>query len=443
MNIYFLAFIISILAIIYIWISKRSYQKIRTREDYFLMGRKLNFIPLFMTFLATMFGGGILVGIAEEAYYKGWVVMFFPLGVLLGCIVLGLGFGKKLRILNIDTIPHIFYAIYDSKMLRCISASFSIIALYFILVAQGIAIQSFFVTIGITNYIYFLLFWLFFVGYTVVGGLRAVIDTDVIQIIFVFIGLILILFSLKIEQITAVFSVSDSFNISKISWTSWLLMPLCSILMGQDMGQRCLAAKNSRIIAPSVILAGVLVVCGAVLAIIFGMLARFLQVDVVSGTNILFFSVQALTSPIITNIFIAIVFMAIMSTSDSVLCAISSNICSDFPIMNAMKTKDQLNLSRVITFCVGMSALICISLFDSVVNALIFSSELYASALFVPIFMNVMFSSYSKNAVIASIIVGAFSFIILNIFFIDYPTAVITLILSFTVYVSVRFFSLR
>ncbi|NRA74041.1 MAG: sodium:solute symporter family protein [Rickettsiales bacterium] len=443
MNIYFLISIIS-LFVLYIWIGKQASKKVKTNLDYFLMGRKLTFFPLSMTMLATMLGGGTLVGAAQEAYSRGWIVLIYPLGTFLGCVALSLGFGAKLRRFNIITVPQVFDVIYNSKALRCLAATFSIISLYFILVAQGIAMKGFFVTIGITNSIYFLLFWLVFVGYTVVGGLKAVVDTDIIQVVLIFVGLFLAIFSLNLDQVTTTFVVKKSFFSTKgIPWSSWLLMPLCFMLMGQDMGQRCMAAKSPRIIAPASIFAGVCLLIGSGIAILFGMLARSSGVEILSSSNILYSTVQILTTPIVTNLFIATILMAITSTADSLLCAVSSNVCSDFPIIANMQPKKQLTTAKIVTFCIGVSVLICMSLFNSVVDALMFSYEFSVSTLFVPIVMSVVSSNCSKNSAIGAIIAGIIGFFVFRIYFTDYPRELMTLILSFSTYILVKFLENR
>src|SRR5262245_61831723 len=71
-------------------------KKLKDRDDYYLAGRKISIFPLMMTFLATQVGGGVVLGAAEEAYLFGWTVLFYPLGAVLGLIILGAGLGRRL-----------------------------------------------------------------------------------------------------------------------------------------------------------------------------------------------------------------------------------------------------------------------------------------------------------------------------------------------------------
>ncbi|NGX35447.1 MAG: Sodium/glucose cotransporter, partial [Candidatus Anoxychlamydiales bacterium] len=189
MNIPFFLVMIALLGSIYIWIGKRSSKDVETNDDYFLMGRKLNFFQLSLTLLATQVGGGSLLGAAQEAYQKGWIVLFYPLGACLGLFALGMGFGGKLRKLNISTIAEIFEKIYKSRHQRFLASGLSIVALFFILVAQGIAAQKFFIGMNLQSPIIFILFWAILIAYTVMGGLKAVVNTDILQALFILITL--------------------------------------------------------------------------------------------------------------------------------------------------------------------------------------------------------------------------------------------------------------
>ncbi|NGX53954.1 MAG: Sodium/pantothenate symporter, partial [Chlamydiae bacterium] len=139
MNIPLFIFLLSSLGVAFIWLGKKASGQVKSQEDYFLGGRSLGLFPLAMTLLATQLGGGVLMGGAEEAYRSGWMVICYPLGAVLGLLLLGLGFGAKLRRLNITTIAEIFEKIDGSKRLRKAASSLSFISLFMILVGQGIS----------------------------------------------------------------------------------------------------------------------------------------------------------------------------------------------------------------------------------------------------------------------------------------------------------------
>src|SRR5262249_3717997 len=110
------------------WASKN----INNKEDYFLAGKNVKLFPLMMTFLATQVGGGVILGAAEEAYHFGWPVLFYPLGAVLGLIILGSGVGRRLAEYPVSTVAQIFEQVYQSVLLRRLVAILSVVSLFMI-----------------------------------------------------------------------------------------------------------------------------------------------------------------------------------------------------------------------------------------------------------------------------------------------------------------------
>src|ERR1700722_17712789 len=107
MNIYLFVILLFCLQFFYWMLGKRASKGVMDQEEYFLAGKSVSFFPLMMTFLATQVGGGVILGAAEEAYRYGWSVLLYPLGAALGLIVLGIGAGRKLAGLGVNTIAEI------------------------------------------------------------------------------------------------------------------------------------------------------------------------------------------------------------------------------------------------------------------------------------------------------------------------------------------------
>ena len=432
MNISLFITVATLLGSIYIWIGKSASQNIKTNDDYYLMGRKLSYFQLALTLLATQLGGGTLIGAAQEAYQKGWIVLLYPLGNCLGLCFLGLKFGAKLRELNISTIAEIFEKIYSSRPLRYIASSLSIIALFFVLTAMVIAARFFFASMGLENPLIFIIFWSILIAYTVMGGLKAVVNTDILQALFIIGSIAIAFFSIKFTSISMpVSEITNSFGFSKIPWMGWLFLPLLFTLIEQDMGQRCFAAKNSKIIPFSAVTAGVsLLICSSV-AIYFGILAKRYNLQFSDGASILLESVKTFTNPFVTTLFMGAIFMAVISTADSILCSISSNLSYDFLSLKKINSNKQLKLSRLLTLCTGLISLAVGFFFNNVVAMLILSYEFYVCTLFVPIVAAIWMKNPSKLAAFLSIIAGALGFITFRFITPPIPKELLTISLSF------------
>jgi SSS family solute:Na+ symporter len=429
MNITLFLSVVVLLTCAYVWIGKRASNELETTDDYFLMGRKLSLFPLMFTLLATQLGGGTLLGAAQEAYSKGWIVLLFPLGTCLGLFVLGMGFGKKLRDLNVSTLAEVFEKIFLSQLLRKIASILSMLSLFFILVSQGIAAKKFFITLGLENPLFFISFWSVLIIYTVMGGFKAVVYTDVLQAGFILVVIAITFIFADFSNIQTARELSTlSFEFSQVPWTAWLLMPLLFILIEQDMGQRCFAAKKGGSISIATISSGILLMACSSFAIYFGIVGKELGISISDNESILLSTVEALCNPTVVTLFVAALFMAVVSTADSLLCSISSNLTCDF-----MKSKN-VSFSRFLTLLIGIGSLALTFIFDNVISMLVLSYELSVCILFIPTLLAILLKQPSKQGAVTSIIAGSLSFIFLSYYSVGFPKELFCLGISLSSY---------
>ena len=173
---------------------------------------------------------------------------------------------------------------------------------------------------------------------------------------------------------------------------------------------------------------------GSGIAIMFGVIAKEKGIVVKAGTTILAAAIEEFTNPTVATLFMATIIMAIVSTADSLLCSISSHLCCDLFATEAMPPKKKLRLSRGLTFVTGLSALVLVFYFESVVTMLMLSYELSVSVLFVPVLMAVLRKKPSAKGAIGAVISGALGFCLFRIYAPFLPKEVLTLLLSLAGY---------
>lgn len=404
MNISLFLFVLFGLQVVCFLASLRSSKDIATGEDYFLANRKVRLLPLMMTFVATQVGGGLVLGAAEEAYKFGWSVLFYPLGASIGLVLLGLGMGRKLAEMQVSTIAELLEVIYDSKILRKVASLLSILSLFMILAAQFIASHKFMVTLGITNELYFIGFWGIVIIYTAFGGLKAVITSDLIQATFfitVFISCLGYVFYTH-PVIPEIAYTTSNFSSSKL--IGWLCMPLFFMFIEQDMGQRCLATNSPKTVTKAAIWAGLVTMFICTIPILFGILAASLNIPIPSGSSVLMTFIMHATNPLLASLMAAAVIVAIISTADSLINAIGSNIAHDFGSFFKLRT------SQLIGAIIGLLGIFFSFYFDNIVDLLIQSYELSISCLFIPICASLFIKKGNRLSASLSIIFGAISF---------------------------------
>ena len=436
MNYYTFLSLTTLILLLSLYIGQRTAKTVKTEEDYFLGGRKLNFFRVCMTILATQLGGGAIIGAAEASYKYGFVAISYSLGIAIGLIFLSMGIGSKLRLMNISTIPQIFNDIYGSKFLCRFSSLIYILSMFFILIAIGVASRKFALSIGFNQEWIFISFWLVVIFYTSSGGLNAVTNTDILQIIFVLGAFILTYIYLPTSLPTIVeVNKNINFDFDNIPWISWVLMPCLFTIIGQDMAQRCFAAKSPAMIKWAMILAALLLLCGSILPVYLGTLSQFYGFQAASNQSVLINAIISLTNPHIVSIFCCAILMAILSTADSLLCAISSNVVLDF---FSRTDKNAFGRLRYVTFIIGIMAMAGSYIFDDVIGTIIIAYNISISCLFVPILMSLFLNKPHSLSAYASIIVGGGSFVVLTLFFPTIYNDIIAVLLSLSAFIVVN-----
>jgi len=431
---YTLFFVLVAVILIYsLIIGKNSSVGIKNDTDYFLSGRSLGFFNIFMTILATQLGGGAIIGTAEAAYLHGWKSMSYSSGIALGLVFLALGIGSKFRRMNISTIPEIFQTVYKSENLRIFSSLLYIASMFLLLVAIGVSARKFAHSIGFSSELVFMVFWGVIIAYTTAGGLTAVTKTDILQILFVLIAFALTFLYLPKNIDFAYVEKIPDITTPSIPWFSWLIIPCLSNIIGQDMAQRCFAAKSTKIVPYAMISAAFVLIIATLLPTYLGILASSMDIEV-SGSSVLIQVVSKLTNPYITSIFSAAILMAILSTADSILCALSSNISLDFDLFKKNKKDRNRNSSKLVTVTVGITAMLASFFSEDIIPLMIISYGITISALFVPIIAALIFKNPHQRSAYCACISGFVAFTYF-LFFTNYDyKAIISILISLTAF---------
>jgi SSS family solute:Na+ symporter len=406
MNVYIFWSALAGLAIASIGSGFKGRKSGQTIEDYFICRSSLKLGWLTLTILATQLGGGTVIGAAETAYSSGWVGCFYSLGIGVGLILMGLFIAPKLKSYTLMTMASVFGKVYKSPLIRKISAYLSVVTLFFILVAIGISCRKLFAYLGYDSPWALGGFWFVILGYTVLGGLRAVVITDTIQVIFILAVLafvaVFVLGTPNLANSLVRYQMPENSN---ILWTDWVLMPLCFMIISQDMGQRCFAAIDKKTIQKAMLIAAASLMAISVVPVALGILGSQLGITV-EGGSALMATVEYLFAPAVVSLIAIAIIIAIVSTADSLLCAISSNISVDI-LQNSSVLK-----SRMVTFIIGFIAMIFSYTKSDVIPVMIIGYEVSVFVLFIPFLMGLYKKDVTEKQAFYSMGIGTFFFLL-------------------------------
>lgn len=400
--------------IAYLGVAAWASRGVSSKDGYLLGDRQFGVSSITLTLIATQVGAGMIFGTASESYSNGIMGISYVLGMVLGLIILGLGVGSRLRSLNISTAAELFETKYGSKNLRKFAALISILTMGGILAAQIVASRQLFATLFTISPVWLIGFWLAIIAYTTFGGLKAIIATDILQVVMIVVIFSAVLFYIiPLSEIPATLMSGTSNNqfVFSSDFFAALIAPVLFSQIEQDLVQRCFASKTKRVATISALLAALFLLIFALVPVTLGLYAKTEGIVFNAGQSPLVLLFQAKLSTFGMTIVACALLAAICSTADSLLGAASTNLIADF----LPKQKFSLSTARLLTMLLGVVALIVAFNFDDVIKIIIKSYEISIAALFVPTMVAIFTQKPSTRGAQFSIILGLIAFLGLTI----------------------------
>ncbi len=213
-----LIFALYLLGMVAIGLISARYQK--TSEDFWVAGRRFGLPVMIMANMAAiMHGGSVLSGVAFAGLYGG-VALLPYVAFTAGFAVIFFVFAKKLRRSRGFTLPDYMGDRFDSRFLRGWSALVVAVSSIIYLIGQirgmGYILER---LLGLPFVWGLVIGTVIFVSYVALGGLLAVVWTNIAQFLLMWVGLI-ILAPYVIEQAGGWFSVLNRVEEVAPGWTS-------------------------------------------------------------------------------------------------------------------------------------------------------------------------------------------------------------------------------
>ncbi len=416
-----------LVAILMIGVIASRYQKNET--DFWVAGRRFGLGVLVMANMAAvMHGGAILSGIAFTGRFGGVAILPY-ISFVGGAAIIFYVFAKKLRRSGGFTIPDYMGDRFNSRGLRAWSAIVVAVSSIIYLIAQlrGMAfILERLLGLGFMSSL--VLGTFIFVAYVAMGGLLAVVWTNIAQFIFMWIGL-LILVPFVYDAVGGWSSVLQQVEAIAPGWTSptgtqwsgwymvsWYLIWLVAYSTRLELVTKMYAAKDDRIARASVPIAIGLVMIFLLYGNFYlGAAARIMVWDQLSTPDQAFpVLVTQLLSPGLAAIALTGIASAAMSTTDSLLLMSGSAIAHDLvrrshdePKGIVRDEKEYLKISRIAIVGVGAIAFLCaIPDLALILRVVSFAIAIVGSAFFFPLLIGMTSRRVSREAALASSVGG-------------------------------------
>jgi SSS family solute:Na+ symporter len=277
-----LAFIVYMLVMIIVgwWVSRKQ----KSGDDFLLAGRNVPLLLSLGTTVATMVGTGSSMGAVAFAYYNGWAGALYGMGGAIGILLLAWLFAPVRR-LNFTTMSeelsyYVDNNIYVKNIIAFIIYAASIGWLGAHIIGGGMYLSW---LTGMDIHWAKLLIALSFAIYVIIGGYTAVVWTDSIQALLLFIGFISMAY-FSVDYIggwQAMLSAQPAENISFLALEKIGILPAFSLALAILVGvlatpsfrQRIYSGQSVNTIRKSFIYSGVLYLGFSIIPAIIGMSA--------------------------------------------------------------------------------------------------------------------------------------------------------------------------
>ena len=264
------------------------------------------------------------------------------------------------------------------------------------------------------------------VVYTALGGLQAVVYTDTIQWIILFVGLIGLGIPLGYRAVGGFEGLRSALpntyfsltNVSALQFVTWMVTIVPIWFIAMTLFQRIHASRDTATAQRAWFFAGLLEYPAmAFMGAILGMFARVLfpASDPEMGLPLLIRDVLPNGA---TGLLLAAYFAAIMSTADSCLLASVGNVVDDiFGRHLAPATTDRtlLILSRVLTLVIGFGSVLFALYVPKVIDSILLAYSFMVSGLFFPALAALFWRRASGVACFWSILCGGGTTVVLNL----------------------------
>ena len=405
-NKYFILIYIVIVLLIGYWSSRKQ-----SGADFMLANRKLGLFDFVGTTVASMVGGGFLVAYTAYIYEFGIAALFAVFGYGLGFALFGLG-AKKLRFMahqyNFHTLADYFHFKFDKKTGHLIAIVIFIIFILFVL-NQFIAGTQILSAVSGYNYeISLLISALVVLIYLALGGFQSVVKTDIFQyLILIFLILVLGFHMTFKAHVPLIEFTKTTASLSLV--TSFIIYGFLIVWHSADVWQRVYAAKNDKVIQHGMPLIGLLLIIIGIGLTLIAYSAR-IAFPGIDPAQAFVYGLTNLLSPGMLTLGIILVFATIMSSADTIIFILASNIAKDGigHFKEKRLTANELrHYTRIALIVIVLLATILSYFFRSVINVTLINAGLGMSI--TPAIIGSFIWKLKPYAIILSIIFGVTS----------------------------------
>ncbi|MDH4219213.1 MAG: sodium:solute symporter family protein [Candidatus Aminicenantes bacterium] len=305
---------------------------------YLLAGRGLPFWVVAPLLTGLAIGGASTIGVAERAYNSGLAAGWYNAAWAAGAILVGLFAARRYRQMEVTTLPELFERHYSTagRIIGVIGQLLLQIVITSLQYVAGGAILSSLLPDVFTFHSGMFVTAVVFIGITLIGGFWAAGLTNIINVVFIYTGVLLgaALAIGKVgglgELVRKIPADHPGFDLGAIGWSlviAWFLVMCTMAFSVQSVVQISFAAKDAASARKGFILGGLVILPVGFISALIGLAATVLQPGIIP-TEALPRTVLSL-SPFVAGLVLAGLWAADVSTASALLVGSATLVVGD------------------------------------------------------------------------------------------------------------------
>jgi SSS family solute:Na+ symporter len=426
------------------------FTKNKDTEDYYVGGRNMNSWHIGLSVVATDVGGGFSIGLGGLGFLMGiagsWMLFTGLIGAWLAAVFLIPKVSQLAKTQQFLTFPQLLQHHYNGRVALLAGIISAIGYIGFTssqLLAGAKLAAATFLELELNTAL--LIMGIIAVGYTVIGGMKAVIYTDTVQWIILMGGLIFIGIPLSYTAIGGIDAIRETVpnellslrNIKAVTFLNWFITIVPIWFVGMTLYQRIYACKDEKTAKRAWYIAGLFEYpIMAFMGVLLGLFARVAaeqgmfeyagyatasDIDAEMGLPMLLRTVLPVG---LMGLMLSAYFSAIMSTADSCLMAASGNVVTDILdrlVPRTLSDKENLRYSQIATLVIGIMALLLATMMQNVLELMLLSYAFMVSGLFVPVLGALFWKHSTPTAAFWAMLLGGLTTTLLVLTKTDLP----------------------
>ncbi len=381
------------------------------KEEYLIAGRKLKSFEATTTIFSSRIGAAILLTYTALVYLYGLGAYWYFIGSVFGLFVFYF-FGKKVKKIG---DKEKFYTLSDFFLFTKGKWAGYLSAIVVIIIMFGWVVLNF--TAGaklVQEYTPISYNWSVIIigtiilAYLLAGGFKAVVKTDVIQTLGIFLLFILMIYLLIKSETKPKIEFAELFSIPTKEIVNFFLAGFFIPMASPELWQRVYAIENQKHFKRSLFLSSVFYFIIGFILLMIGMIIRIDIPDISADTSLIIGFSKLL--PIgLSGLSVVIIYSAVSSSADTYMFTTASSITQDFfEKMGIIKHNNLNKILRISMTILMILGVIMALLLRDIVDTTFFFVSLTMSLgfLIVILWIYPKINKYSVNLSIVFCLIG-------------------------------------